>query len=166
MEPGTSPAILRDKALLHPSHGVAFLCPALLLPCPSPRSPLSGSPIPPELSAYGAPCRFQLLVLTTLHSSASVPNQQPQRASHWPNPATGRFPSDSVHPARQLGRAGLWDFNSGTCGVGIGGGGDWLVLASLPLGGMSRCPFCCRIHAGPSSAGLSGPQPTCSTVYT
>lgn len=73
--------------------------------CPSPQSPLLGSPIPPELSAHGAPCQFQPSVLTTLYSSASVPNRQPQRASHWPNPATGRFPSDLVYPARQLGRA-------------------------------------------------------------
>lgn len=93
------------KAPLHTSHRVALLCPALLLPCPSPRSPLSGSPIPLELSVHGALCQFQPLVLTTLHSSASVSNRQPQRASHWPNPTTGRFPSDLVHPARQLGRA-------------------------------------------------------------
>lgn len=82
--------------------------PSLLRSAPSlPLStePPLGLPHTPELSAHGAPCQFQPLALTTLYSSASVPNRQPQRASHWPNPATGRFPSDLVYPARQLGRA-------------------------------------------------------------
>lgn len=106
-EDGTwhQPGHTRGQSSSRPSHGVALLCPGLLLPCPSPQSPLLGSPIPPELSAHGAPCQFQPSVLTTLYSSASVPNRQPQRASHWPNPATGLFPSDLVYPARQLGRA-------------------------------------------------------------
>lgn len=139
------------------SHGLA------LLHTPVPSLPLPTDTLPRDcvhklLCASSSPWPCQC------YSRSTIPNAQSQKSiwlaqfsqccPHWP---VSTLPGRWARPCSS---------NRGVCGVVVRRGEDWLAPWSLPLGGHHGQPFCCCVHACPSSVGLSGPPPTCSTVYT
>lgn len=120
-------------------HFSAHICP---FSAPSQRHILLA---PPELSVRVTLSQLQLRVLTALRSNITIPNWQSlKRASIWPSPATGWFPSDIVH---QLGRAlrlqqgALWDGHQGSEG--------WLSLC-VPTPGRAVLAAFSAVAATPS----------------